>query len=131
MAYQPAGYPLAQRRGLGVAALVLGIAAIITLVLCGLGVVVAIAGLVVGIVAAVQDNGRRMAVTGITLSALTLVIAVTVGIWFLGRVSPCANQVRYPTRYDRDQCLQKRVPFFTATQMPLRQPISTGDHHTP
>ena len=120
MAYQPAGYPLQQRRGLGVAALVLGIAAIVTLVLCGLGVVVAVVGLVVGIIAVVRDNGRTMAVTGITLSALTLVIGVTAGIWFLSRVSPCADQVRYPAKSARDQCLQERVPFFKATPVPGR-----------
>jgi TRAP-type C4-dicarboxylate transport system permease small subunit len=120
MAYQPAGYPPPQHRGLGVAALVLGIAAIITLLLCGLGAVVAIAGLVVGVIAAVQNNGRGMAVTGITLSAVTLVIAIGAGIWFFNRVSPCTDQIRYPTKADRDHCLQHRVPFFKATPKPMR-----------
>jgi hypothetical protein len=119
MAYQPAGYPPPQSRGLGVAALVLGIAAIITLLLCGLGAVVAVAGLVVGVIAAVQNNGRGLAVTGITLSTVTLVVAVGAGIWFFGRVSPCTDQVRYPTKADRDHCLQNRVPFFKATPTPM------------
>ncbi len=118
MAYGSAGYPLQRRRGLGVAALVLGIAAIVTLVLCGLGAVVAIFGLVVGIIAAVRDNGRGLAVTGITLSALTLVLALGAGIWFFTRVSPCTNQARYATKTARDQCLQNRVPFFKATPAP-------------
>jgi uncharacterized membrane protein YqjE len=118
MAYRPAGYPLQQRRGLGVAALVLGITAIVTLVLCGLGAVVAVVGLTVGIVAAVRDNGRGLAVTGITLSALALVLALGAGIWFFSRVSPCTDQARYPTKTARDQCLQHRVPFFKATPRP-------------
>ena len=119
MAYQPAGYPPPQRRGLGAAALILGIAAIVTLVLCGLGAVVAVAGLIIGVIAAVQNNGRGMAVAGITLSAVTLVIAVGAGIWFFGRVSPCTDQTRYPTKAERDHCLQERVPFFKATSTPM------------
>ncbi len=119
MAYRPVEYPPQARNGLGVAALVLGIAAIITLLLCGLGVVVAIAGLIVGIVAAAQNNGRGYAVTGITLSAVTLLIAIGAGIWFFSLVSPCADKARYPTRSARDLCLQTRVPFFKATPTPL------------
>lgn len=118
MAYQPAGYPPQQRRGLGVTALVLGIVAIITLLLCGLGAVVAVVGIIIGIIAVAQNNGRGMAVTGITLSALTLVAAIGAGIWFFTRVSPCTDQTRYPTKADRDHCLQSRVPFFKATSTP-------------
>lgn len=118
MAYRPVEYPPQARNGLGVASLVLGIAAIITLLLCGLGVVVALAGLIVGIVAAVRNNDRRLAVTGITLSAVTLMIAVGMGVWFLSRVSPCADKVHYPTKSARDLCLQARVPFFKATPTP-------------
>ncbi|MDN3355941.1 hypothetical protein [Actinomadura sp. DC4] len=119
MAYQPAGYPPQRRRGLGVAALVLGIAAIITLLLCGLGAVVAVVGVVIGIIAVVQNNGRGLAVTGLTLSVVTLVAAIGAGIWFFSRVSPCTDQRRYPTKADRDHCLENRVPFFKATPTPL------------
>jgi O-antigen ligase len=118
MAYQPAGYPPQQRRGLGIAALVLGIVAIITLLLCGLGAVVAVVGVVIGIVAVVRNNGRGLAVTGLALSVVTLVAAIGVGIWFFSRVSPCADQTRYPTKADRDHCLEGRVPFFRATPTP-------------
>lgn len=118
MAYRPAEYPPAKRRGLGTAALVLGIAAIFTLVLCGLGAIVAIAGLVVGVVALTQNSGRRQAVTGITLSAFTLVLAIGAGVWFFNRISPCTDQARYPTKISRDTCLQQRVPFFKATPAP-------------
>jgi hypothetical protein len=119
MAYRPAGYPPQRQRGLGVAALVLGIAAIITLLLCGLGAIVAIAGIVIGIIAVVRNNGRGMAVAGLILSALTLVIAVGAAIWFFSRVAPCSDQSRYPTKADRDRCLQSRVPFFRATESPV------------
>jgi hypothetical protein len=118
MAYQPAGYPPQQRRGLGITALVLGIVAIITLLLCGLGAVVAVVGIIIGIIAVVQNNGRGMAVTGIVLSALTLVAAISAGVWFFSRVSPCTDQTKYPTKADRDHCLQSRVPFFKATSTP-------------
>jgi TRAP-type C4-dicarboxylate transport system permease small subunit len=119
MAYQPVGYPPRRRRGLGVATLVLGIAAIITLLLCGLGAIVAIAGIVVGIIAVVQNNGRGMAVAGLALSVVTLAIAIGAGIWFFSRVSPCTDQARYPTKADRDHCLESRVPFFRATSTPV------------
>ena len=119
MAYRTAEYPPQQRRGLGVAALVLGIAAIITLVLCGIGAVVAVAGIVIGVIAVVRGNGRGLAVTGLVLSTVTLVAAVGVGIWFFGRVSPCTDRSRYPTKADRDHCLEGRVPFFKASTTPL------------
>jgi ABC-type nickel/cobalt efflux system permease component RcnA len=118
MAYQPVGYPPQRRRGLGITALVLGIVALITLVLCGLGVLVAIAGIIIGIIAIVRDNGRGMAVTGLALSVVTLAIAIGAGVWFFTRVSPCTDRAKYPTKADRDHCLEKRVPFFKATETP-------------
>ena len=129
MAYQPAGYPPQQRRGLGITALVLGIVAIITLLLCGLGAVVAVVGIIIGIIAVVQNNGRGMAVTGITLSVLTLVAAIGAGIWFFSRVSPCTDRTKYPTKADRDHCLESRVPFFKATTTPQPGgPVAPTDH---
>lgn len=129
MAYRPVGYPPQQRRGIGVAALVLGIAALVTLLLCGLGVVVAVAGIVVGIIAVVRDNGRGMAVTGLVLSALALLIAIAAGVWFFSRIAPCSDRSHYPTKADRDRCLQHRVPFFRATETPVpgqRQRVEPG-----
>ncbi|GAA4484134.1 hypothetical protein GCM10023191_006840 [Actinoallomurus oryzae] len=120
MAYRPVGYPpRQQRKGLGVTTLVLGIAALVTLLVCGLGVVVAIAGLIVGTIAVVRDNGRGMAVTGMVLSALALLIAIAAGVWFFSRVAPCSDRSRYPTKADRDHCLEHRVPFFRATETPV------------
>lgn len=132
MAYQPAGYPYPprRRRGLAVAALVLGIVAIITLVLCGIGAVVAVAGIVVGIVAVARGNGRGMAVTGLALSVVTLAAAIGAGVWLFGRVSPCTDQRRYPTKADRDRCLERRVPFFRATPTPLPGGPNPGGPNT-
>ncbi len=119
MAYrQSVEYPPQRQQGLGVAALVLGVTAAVTLVLCGLGAVVAVAGIVLGIVAMMRDNGRGMAIAGLALSIVTLVAAVGLGAWFFGRVSPCTSQARYPTKADRDHCLENRVPFFHATSAP-------------
>lgn len=126
MAYEPLGYPPRQRRGLGVAALVLGIVAIITLLLCGIGAVVAVAGIVVGIIALTRGSGKGMAATGLVLSAVTLVVAIGAGIWFFGRVSPCTDEKRYPTKAARDHCLERRVPFFRATSTPLPGGPNTG-----
>ncbi|GLY90999.1 hypothetical protein [Actinoallomurus iriomotensis] len=119
MAYRPVGYPPRQHRGIGVAALILGIAALVTLVLCGFGVVVAVAGIIVGIIAVVRDNGRGMAVTGLVLSSLALLIAIAAGVWFFSRIAPCSDRSRYPTKADRDHCLEHRVPFFRATETPV------------
>src|SRR3569833_2120240 len=118
MAYRPVGYPPQQRRGLGVAALVLGISAIVTLVLCGLGVIVAVAGFGVWIIALIRKSGQGMAVAGLVLSSLTLLIAIGGAVWFFSRVAPCSDQTKYPTKADRDRCLQRRVPFFKATETP-------------
>lgn len=115
MAYQPVTELPQKRSGLGIAALVLGIAALLTLLLCGLGAVLAVAGLVVGTIAVVRGNGRGMAVAGLVMSSLTLLIAIGAGVWFYSRIAPCADKTRYPTRTARDDCLQRRVPFFKAT----------------
>lgn len=115
MAYRPVTELPHRRGGLGVAALVLGIAALLTLLLCGLGVLLAIAGLIVGIIAWARDSGRGMAVAGLVLSSVTLLIAIFLGAWFYSRIAPCADRHRYPTQQARDACLQHRVPFFRAT----------------
>lgn len=118
MAYQPVTELPRKRSGLGIAALALGIAGLLTLLLCGLGAVLAVAGLVVGTIAVARDNGRGMAIAGLVMSSLTLLIAIGLGVWFYGRIAPCADKTRYPTQAARDDCLQKRVPFFRATTHP-------------
>jgi len=70
---------------------VLGIAAILSLVVCGLGVLVAIVGLIIGIVAVAKKSSPGRAWVGIVLSALTLVIAAVFMIWLYSKVGDCAN----------------------------------------
>lgn len=106
------------RRGLGIAALVLGIAGLLTLPFCGIGLLLAIAGLIVGIIAVVRRNGRGMAIAGLILSAVTLAVAIGLAVWFYGRISPCADRTRYPTRQARDHCIQERIPFLKTTPSP-------------
>jgi hypothetical protein len=118
MVYQPVREVPQRRRGLGIAALVLGIAGLLTLWLCGLGTLPALAGIVVGVIAVVQRNGRGMAVAGLILSSVTLALAIAFAVWFYGRIAPCSDHARYPTKQARDECLQKRVPFFKATPRP-------------
>ncbi|GAA0359639.1 DUF4190 domain-containing protein [Actinoallomurus spadix] len=116
--YPPIRETPPQRRGLGIAALVLGIAGLLTLLLCGIGVILAIIGLVIGIIAVVRRNGRGMAVAGLVLSVITLVIAIGFAVWFYGRIQPCADRARYPTKADRDRCLEERVPFLKPSPTP-------------
>ncbi len=80
-----------QGGGLGTAALVLGIASIFLLVVCGLGVLTAVIGLILGIVAVARNSNRGRAWVGIVLSALTLIIAVVVLSWFYSKVGDCMN----------------------------------------
>jgi hypothetical protein len=112
-------YPRARpRRGIGVTALVLGILAAATLPLCGMGLVVALGGLVVGGIALARKNGRALAVTGITISALTLVGGGVGASWFLAQARECADTAKYPDADAREQCVQDRFPFVKKTRTP-------------
>jgi hypothetical protein len=106
------------RRGIGVAALMLGILAVPMLLLCGMGLVVALAGIVVGGIAFACKNGRGFAVTGITISALTLVIGGVGVTWFLAQARECANTAKYPDPDARERCVQQRFPFVNPTRTP-------------
>jgi hypothetical protein len=116
--YRPYPTATAPRRGLGVTALVLGILAVPTLVLCGMGLVVALAGLVVGGIAVTRKNGRTYAVTGITISALTLVLGGVGASWFLAQARECADTAKYPDADARERCVDHRFPFINATRTP-------------
>jgi uncharacterized membrane protein YqjE len=118
--YRPYPTATAPRRGLGVTALVLGILAVPTLLLCGMGLVVALAGLMVGGIAVTRRNGRAYAITGITISALTLVLGGVGASWFLAQARECANSTKYPDADAREQCVQHRFPFISATRTPGR-----------
>ena len=116
--YRPYPSAASPRRGIGVSALVLGILAVPTLVLCGMGLVVALAGLVVGGIAVSRRNGRRLAITGITISALTLIGGGVGASWFLTQARECADAVKYPDADARERCVQHRFPFINATSTP-------------
>jgi hypothetical protein len=116
--YRPYPTARAPRRRLGVTALVLGILAGPTLVLCGMGLVVALAGLVVGGIAVTRKNGRAYAITGITISALTLVLGGVGASWFLVQARECADAAKYPDADAREQCVQHRFPFVNPTRTP-------------
>ncbi|HEU5156698.1 MAG TPA: hypothetical protein VFU43_06840 [Streptosporangiaceae bacterium] len=116
--YRPYPALAAPRRGLGVTALVLGILAVPMLVLCGMGLVVALAGLVVGGIALNRRNGRALAITGITISALTLVLGGLGASWFLAQARECADPAKYPDANARERCVQDRFPFIRETGAP-------------
>jgi hypothetical protein len=104
---------------MGIAALMLGVLALPTLLLCGMGLVVALAGLLVGGVAFARKNGRAFAVTGITLSALTLVAGGLGVSWFLAQARQCANTAKYPDAEARERCVQDRFPFINVSRTPV------------
>ncbi len=114
--YRPYSSAAPPRRGIGITALVLGVLAVPMLVLCGMGLVVALAGLVVGGIAVARKNGRAFAITGITISALTLVIGGVGASWFLAQARECADTAKYPDADSRERCVQHRFPFVNGTR---------------
>jgi hypothetical protein len=116
--YKPYTSAAPPRRGMGITALVLGILAVPTLVLCGMGLVLALAGLVVGGLAVSRKNGRAFAIAGITISALTIVIGGIGASWFLAHARECANTAKYPDADSREHCVQHRFQFIKATKAP-------------
>ncbi|MER6832077.1 DUF4190 domain-containing protein [Streptosporangium sp. NPDC000563] len=100
-------YPDEERRSsgkLGTAALVLGIVAILSLVVCGFGVLVAVVGLIIGIVALAKRSAPGRAWVGIVLSLLTLVIAAVFLSWVYSKVGDCMN---LPPELQR-RCIEDR-----------------------
>ncbi|MEV4455537.1 hypothetical protein [Microbispora sp. NPDC049633] len=100
--------------GLGTAALVLGICSLVLLLVCGVGTLVAVVGLVLGIVAIARNSNRRRAVGGLVLSALTLLLALVIGVilftWFQTRhVGECFDRRLYPTQEDAQRCVEDRL----------------------
>ncbi|WP_211590543.1 DUF4190 domain-containing protein [Microbispora sp. H11081] len=92
----------------------LGISSVVLLLVCGAGTLVALAGIVVGIVAMARNSNRRRAIGGLVLSALTLLIALVVGVilysWFQTRnVGECFDRGRYPTQEDAQRCVEDKL----------------------
>lgn len=99
------------------AALVLGVASLLLLPVCGIGVLVAVAGLIVGIIAMARGTARGGALAGLALSVLTLLIAGAFAAWLASTgVTRCLDESLYPTRADVEACLEER----------LGVPITTG-----
>ncbi|MEU5876136.1 hypothetical protein [Spirillospora sp. NPDC047279] len=114
--YSPPAPP--ERKGLAVTSLVLGLAGLPALLLCGLGLVLAVAGLVLGVIAAVRGAGRSLAVAGIVASAVTLVIG-GIGIFFLlSKAAECADTARYPDETARRLCVEREFPFAQNAETP-------------
>ncbi|WP_327048250.1 DUF4190 domain-containing protein [Microbispora sp. NBC_01189] len=100
--------------GLGTAALVLGICSLVLLLFCGAGTVLAVVGLVIGIVAITRNSNRGRATAGVVLNALTLVLALILGVvlyhWFQSRrLGECFDSRLYPTQQDARRCVDDRL----------------------
>ncbi|GAA4065805.1 MULTISPECIES: DUF4190 domain-containing protein [Actinomadura] len=99
------------RGGMAVASLVLGIAGLPALVLCGLGVPMALVGMVLGIIAAARGGRRATAVAGVVCSTLTLAIGGVAVFFLLTKAAECADEGRYPDDVARRQCVEREFPF--------------------
>nr|WP_157554217.1 hypothetical protein [Herbidospora sakaeratensis] len=124
--YQPTSYPQAPypsapyadkppaKGGLGTAALVLGILAIVLLLVCGLGLLAAVAGVIVGVIAIAKRSNKGRAVVGLILSILTLVIgAIIIGVvvnWAnKNNLAECFDTRLHPTQESSQQCVQRKI----------------------
>ncbi|RFU39968.1 hypothetical protein DZF91_19515 [Actinomadura logoneensis] len=106
------------RHGLATASLVLGLAGLPGLLLCGLGLPAALVGLVLGIAAAARGTSRGLAIAGIVCSAVTLVIGAVSIIWLLSKAAECADRHRYPDVSTRRQCIDREFPFARSSGAP-------------
>ncbi|MFP3965813.1 DUF4190 domain-containing protein [Actinomadura fulvescens] len=114
--YSPPAPP--ERKGLAVASLVLGVAGLPALMLCGVGLVLGVAGLILGVVAAVRGGGRNIAVMGIVCSVVTLVIGGVAIFFLLSKAAECADAGRYPDESARRLCVEREFPFARHTETP-------------
>lgn len=117
--YQTPAAPKAPaRHGLAVASLLLGLAGLPGLLLCGIGLPAALAGLVLGVVAAARGTSRGLAVAGIVCSLVTLAIGTVSVVWLLSKAAQCADTHRYPDDFTRRQCIDREFPFARETDAP-------------
>ena len=122
--YPQAGYPGAKRRnGMGTAALVLGVVALVLvllLIFSPLGAFLGLLAVIFGIVGIVRANHREadnrgQAVTGLVTGGLALLLgiwfAVSVGVWFsthvndFNRFGQCINDASGPDA--REECARQ------------------------
>ncbi|CAN5551071.1 hypothetical protein BH24ACT13_BH24ACT13_07940 [soil metagenome] len=110
------GYPATQpRNGLGIAALVVGIfALILAIFFFPLGLLLAVVAIVLGIfairrVSKGQATNRGMAISGVVLGVLALIVAAALAFFVASifeRVRDCADQNLSPAQ--RETCIQER-----------------------
>jgi hypothetical protein len=100
-----------RRRGLGLAALVLGLIALPLAFLCGIGLLPGLAGLAIGIIAVMRDQGRTQAIIGIVTSALALLIAGGVAFWLISKAAKCGDRAHYPDDTARRACIEREFPM--------------------
>ena len=95
--------------GLATASMVLGIAGIFLIPLCGTGVIVAIIGIVLGTVALTRGVNRSQAITGIVTSLAALIIATTLIIIFMRTFAECAD---LPSQLQQI-CIESKLPWLS------------------
>lgn len=98
-------------RGLGVTALTLGAAGLLTFWMCGLGMLLAVAGLAIGVYAVYRSEGKPLAYAGIALSLLALLAAGGALYWFGQQAVDCG---RYPAQIERTHCMETKFPLLKA-----------------
>jgi hypothetical protein len=106
-----------KRRGLAVASLVLGLAGIPTLAICGLGLVLGLTGLALGVMALFRGTERELAIAGVVASAVTLVLGATAIIWLVSQAAKCGDSGAYPDASSRSRCIEREFPFARTTTM--------------
>jgi disulfide bond formation protein DsbB len=94
--------------------MVLGIASLVLLFVCGLGTLTAIVGVVLGVVALVKDSNRTRAIVGIVLSAVTLILAMILAAvlfnWFQSKnFGECFDPALHPTQESAQRCVERKL----------------------
>ncbi|MBC6457435.1 hypothetical protein [Actinomadura sp. HBU206391] len=116
--YRTHGAAPTRWRGLAVASLVLGLAGIPALAICGLGLLLGVAGLALGITALLRGAERDLAIAGIVASAVALILGTTVIVWLVSQAAKCGDAADYPDALSRDRCIEREFPFVQSSARP-------------
>lgn len=110
---RPAAPP--ESRTLATTALVLGLAGLPALALCGLGLPLGLSGLVLGIMAVRRSRPRgavrRIAITAIVACITTLAVGAAMIGWLLVHAATCGDPSKYPDEPARKRCIEREFPF--------------------
>ncbi|MFC5180627.1 hypothetical protein [Actinomadura harenae] len=119
-----------ERQGLATASLVLGLAGLPALLLCGIGLPAALVGLALGVVALWRGRprgaargrpaggARGTAVAGVVCSLVTLAIGTVAIFWLLSKAVECADSHRFPDEFTRRECIDRTFPFARESHAP-------------